>query len=274
VADKSFHRASRVCSPEFAYPVAAVNTATRASIVAIAPSPEAALDYSVVAPLYNEAGNVDLLLTELREALSNVAGSYEVVLVDDGSRDETRAAVLRAIRNWPECRLVAFRRNQGQAAALLTGMRQARGAVIVTLDGDGQNVPADIPRVLAALGDADLVVGARQARQDSRVRLAMSRVANAVRSRFLGDAVHDAGCGLKAMRREVVDAFIPIRTLYSFMPALAVAAGYRVVECPVQHRARRAGVANYGLRAFAWRPLVDMIGVWWFTRRRFAGRID
>jgi dolichol-phosphate mannosyltransferase len=153
-----------------------VNTATRASIVAIAPSSEAALDYSVVAPLYNEAGNVDLLLTELREALSNVAGSYEVVLVDDGSRDETRAAVLRAIRNWPECRLVAFRRNQGQAAALLTGMRQARGAVIVTLDGDGQNVPADIPRVLAALGDADLVVGARQARQDSRVRLAMPRV--------------------------------------------------------------------------------------------------
>jgi len=252
-----------------------VNRATRSNVLELAsPSPEPALDYSVATPLYNEAGNVDLLLTELRDALSNLDGSYEVVLVDDGSLDETRALVMRAIRNWPECRLVAFRHNQGQAAALLTGMRQARGAVIVTLDGDGQNVPADIPRVVAALGNADLVVGARQARQDSHVRLAMSRVANAIRSRFLGDAVTDSGCGLKAMRREVVDAFIPIRTLYSFMPALAVAAGYRVVECPVQHRARRAGVANYGLRTFAWRPLVDMIGVWWFTRRRFAGRID
>lgn len=235
---------------------------------------ESSLNYSVVAPLYNEAANVDALLSELRAVLSTLGGSYEVILVDDGSRDGTRAAVQRAIRDWPECRLVAFQRNQGQAAALLVGMRQARGAIVVTLDGDGQNVPGDIPDVLAALAGADLVVGARQARQDSRLRLAMSRVANAIRSRCLGDGVHDAGCGLKAMRREVVDAFIPIRTLYSFMPAFAVAAGYRVVERPVRHRPRRAGTANYGLRTFAWRPLVDMLGVWWFTRRRFAGRID
>jgi glycosyltransferase involved in cell wall biosynthesis len=169
---------------------------------------------------------------------------------------------------------VAFERNHGQAAALLVGMRQARGVVIVTLDGDGQNVPSDIPVLLDALDGADLVVGIRQARQDSRLRLAMSRVANAIRARCLRDGVQDSGCGLKVMRRDVVDAFIPIRTLYSFIPALAVAAGYRVVECPVRHRARHAGEAHYGLRTFAWRPLVDMIGVWWFTRRRFAGRIE
>jgi len=232
------------------------------------------VDYSIVVPLYNEADSVELLVTELREVLSLLPGPYEVVLVDDGSRDETRATVERAIADWPQCRLMAFQRNQGQAAALLAGMRQARGAVIVTLDGDGQNVPGDIIEVLAALDGADLVVGARQGRQDPRLRVAMSRVANAIRSRWLGDGVTDAGCGLKAMRREVVDAFIPIRTLYSFMAALAVAAGYRVVECPVRHRPRRAGTANYGLRTMAWRPLVDLIGVWWFTRRRFAGRID
>src|SRR4029453_13493896 len=102
----------------------------------------------------------------------------------------------------------------------------------------------------------------------------MSRLANAIRSRLLRDGVTDAGCGLKVMRSEVVDAFIPIRTLYSFMPALAVAAGHRVVECPVQHRARRAGTAHYGPRPCAWGPLVDRLGVWWFPRRRFAGRID
>jgi dolichol-phosphate mannosyltransferase len=253
-----------------------VTIALRPSISGVASRAiaESSPDYSVVVPLHNEADNVDPLVMELREVLSLLGGSYELLLVDDGSRDATRATVQRVIRDWPQCRLVAFQRNQGQAAALLVGMRQARGRVIMTLDGDGQNVPADIPALLEALDGADLVVGVRQARQDSRLRLGMSRVANAIRSRFLGDGVTDAGCGLKVMRREVVDAFIPIRTLYSFMPALAVAAGYRVVECPVRHRARRAGVANYGLRTFAWRPLVDMIGVWWFTRRRFAGRID
>ena len=128
--------------------------------------------------------------------------------------------------------------------------------------------------MLTALEGADLVVGVRQGRQDSRLRLVMSRVANTIRSRVLRDGVRDTGCGLKAMRREVVDALIPIRTLYSFIPALAVAAGHRVVECPVQHRSRQAGTAHYGLRAFAWRPLLDMVGVWWFTRRRFAGRIE
>jgi dolichol-phosphate mannosyltransferase len=210
----------------------------------------------------------------LRSVLTTLDVTYEVVLVDDGSTDETRTIAQRASLDWPQCRVVGFRRNYGQAAALLVGMRLARGRVIVTLDGDGQNVPADIPTLLEALDDADFVVGIRQGRQDSQLRLAMSRVANAIRSRCLGDGVRDAGCGLKAMHREVVDAFIPIRTLYSFMPALAAAAGHRVVERPVRHRARRAGTAHYGFRTFAWRPLVDMVGVWWFTRRRFAGRIE
>jgi dolichol-phosphate mannosyltransferase len=235
---------------------------------------ESSVRWSVVVPLHDEADNVAPLVAELRSVLSTLDGPYEVLLVDDGSRDDTRTIAQRASLDWPQCRVVAFRQNHGQAAALLVGLRLARGAVVVTLDGDGQNVPADIPAMLAALEGADLVVGVRQARDDSRLRLVMSRLANAIRSRFLRDGVSDTGCGLKVMRREVVDAFIPIRTLYSFMPALAVAAGHRVVECPVQHRARRAGTAHYGLRTFAWRPLLDMLGVWWFTHRRFAGRVD
>jgi glycosyltransferase involved in cell wall biosynthesis len=236
--------------------------------------PEAGVSWSVVVPLHDEADNVAPLMTELRDVLSTLDGAYEVLLIDDGSRDATRTIAQRAALDWPQCRVIGFRRNHGQAAALLVGLRLARGAIVVTLDGDGQNVAADIPAMLAALEGADLVVGVRQGRQDSRLRLVMSRVANAIRSRFLHDGVRDTGCGLKAMRRDVVDSFIPIRTLYSFMPALAVAAGHRVAECPVQHRARCAGTAHYGLRAFAWRPLVDMLGVWWFTRRRFAGRIE
>jgi glycosyltransferase involved in cell wall biosynthesis len=250
---------------------------TGLATVAIPPESAAAevlIACSVVVPLHDEADNVGPLVAELREALGTLDDTYEVILVDDGSRDATRPNAQRASLDWPQCRVVSFRRNHGQAAALLVGMRLARGRVIVTLDGDGQNVPADIPALLAALENADLVAGVRQGRQDSRLRLTMSRLANAIRSRVLHDGVRDTGCGLKAMRREVVDAFIPIRTLYSFMPALAVAAGHRVVECPVQHRARQAGTAHYGLRAFAWRPLLDMLGVWWFTRRRFAGRIE
>jgi glycosyltransferase involved in cell wall biosynthesis len=235
---------------------------------------ETGVRWSVVVPLHDEADNVAMLVTELRDVLSTLDGASEVLLVDDGSRDDTRTIAQRASLDWPQCRVVGFRRNHGQAAALLVGLRLARGDIVVTLDGDGQNVPADIPAMLAALEGADLVVGVRQGRQDSRLRLVMSRVANAIRSRCLRDGVRDAGCGLKAMRRDVVDAFIPIRTLYSYMPALAVAAGHRVAECPVQHRARRAGTAHYGLRAFAWRPLLDMLGVWWFTRRRFADRIE
>jgi glycosyltransferase involved in cell wall biosynthesis len=174
---------------------------------------ESSVCWSVVVPLHDEADNVGPLMAELREALSTLDGPYEVVLVDDGSRDATRTIAQRACLDWPQCRVVSFRRNHGQAAALLVGMRLARGRAIVTLDGDGQNVPADIPGMLDALADADLVVGVRQGRQDSPLRLAMSRVANAIRSRVLHDGVRDAGCGLKAMRREVVEAFIPIRTL-------------------------------------------------------------
>ncbi len=139
------------------------------------------------------------------------------------------------------------------------------------MDGDGQNDPADIGRMLLLLetGRADMVAGVRAQRKDGWVRRRMSRLANTVRQRLLQDGVRDSGCALKVFRREVRAAFIPIRTLYSFMPALAVAAGFEVVELEVNHRAREKGVSKYGLGVMLWRPLVDMLGVWWFIRRRF-----
>jgi dolichol-phosphate mannosyltransferase len=167
-----------------------------------------------------------------------------------------------------------FRSNNGQAAALFFGMKQATGEVLVTLDGDGQNDPADIPRLLAALRDCDMVAGIRARRHDSWLRLAMSRLANSIRSRFLGDGLRDTGCALKAFRREVVEAFIPIRTLYSFMGAMAVAAGFRLRQLEVAHRPRTRGESNYGFSVFWWKPLIDMLGLFWFSRRRFSGQID
>ena len=142
------------------------------------------------------------------------------------------------------------------------------------MDGDGQNAPADIPVLLQHLEQADLVCGIRAERNDSTLRRWMSRLANRVRGRLLGDGMLDSGCALKVMRREVVSALVPIRTLYSFIPALAVAAGFRVAEVPVHHRSRNGGRSNYGLRAFVLMPLVDMLGLLWFRRRCILSRND
>lgn len=236
------------------------------------PAPPGRFVFSVVIPFYNEANGVTFFLEEFATALSQQSGSAEVLLVDDGSSDGTTAILLKTAAERSGWRVVEQRPNQGQAAALYRGILLASAPVVVTLDGDGQNDPADIGAMLARLAEsgADMVAGVRVQRNDSWLRRRMSRIANGVRSRILRDGVRDTGCGLKAFRREVAGAFLPIRTLYSFMPALAVAAGFRVVEQPVGHRARRADVSKYGLGVMLWRPLLDLLGVWWFTRRRFA----
>lgn len=227
---------------------------------------------SVVIPFYDEEQNVVPVLAELRAVLEGLGEPYEVVLVDDGSADATPARLRAAAASWPEARLIEFEENQGQAAALLFGLRASRGDVLVTLDGDGQNDPADIPRLLARLAEADMAVGVRAQRQDSALRRAMSRTANRVRARLLGDGLRDSGCALKAFRCQVVDALLPIRTLYSFIPALAVASGARVVEVEVNHRPRTRGESKYGLWVMLWRPLVDLLGVKWFLARRISSR--
>lgn len=227
-------------------------------------------DISIVVPFYNEEDNVGDLLAEIRTVMSTLGKSYEVLCVNDGSRDRTGEILRDLARQWPECRPLDFAANHGQACGLYYAIHQARAPIVATLDGDGQNDPADIPKLLAILGDADLVAGRRANRNDSWLRKRMSRFANAIRSRILRDGVRDSGCGLKVFRREVAEALIPIRTLYSFIPALTVAAGFRIIEQDVQHRPRLKGQSNYGLGVMLWRPLVDMLGVLWFINRRFT----
>jgi glycosyltransferase involved in cell wall biosynthesis len=224
---------------------------------------------SVVVPFYNEEAVAGGLLAELRRVLDGLGTSWEVVAVDDASVDATRAILSAAARAEPRIRVLSWDDNRGQAAALYRGLRAARAPLIATLDGDGQNDPADLPALLAGLRRVDMMVGIRADRHDSRLRRWMSRLANRVRGRLLGDRVRDSGCALKVFRREVIDALIPIRSLYSFVPALALAAGFSVDERVVAHRPRMGGVSSYGLRAFLWRPALDLLGVWWFTRRRF-----
>jgi len=220
---------------------------------------------SVVIPLYNEQDNLEALQAELHAAFTALPGlAYEIVFVDDGSRDET----VRRVEKRPEVRLLEFEKNAGQSAAMYAGIQAARGGVIVLLDGDRQNDPADIPRLLAEIeAGADLVCGYRARRRDTVVKRITSRVANFVRSRFVGDGVRDTGCTLKAMRQECRTALIPFNGMHRFIPALIKGAGYKLVEIPVNHRPRVAGVSKYGLGNRAVRATVDMFGVRWLVSR-------
>ncbi len=228
-------------------------------------------EFSVVVPFYNEEGVIPSFLPEIFEAMTATGDRWEAVFVNDGSRDTTGALLEKITATWPACRVIHHARNSGQAAALWTGFSQARAPWIITLDGDGQNVPADIPALLALRGEYDMIVGIRATRKDSRLRRAMSRIANRVRRKALADGMSDSGCALKVFRRVIVGSFLPMRSLYSFMPAFAASAGYRITEIPVTHRERTSGKSNYGFLSFAWRPLADMLALWWIRHRRIPG---
>jgi dolichol-phosphate mannosyltransferase len=218
---------------------------------------------SVVVPVFNEEENMSILQAELRSALAGL--DYEIIFVDDGSRDRTA----EKIENDPRIRVLCFEKNAGQSAAMYAGLNAARGDTVVLIDGDLQNDPADIPKLLAKIDSgADLVCGYREKRKDTIVKRITSRVANFVRSRYTKDGVRDTGCTLKAMRRECVRALVPFKGMHRFIPALVKNAGYRLVEVPVHHRARRFGISKYGLGNRALRATIDMFGVRWLLSRQ------
>ena len=223
---------------------------------------------SVVVPLFNEEGSVAIFQSELVGALSGL--DYEIIFVDDGSTDRT----VERIVVGSEIRIVKFEKNAGQSAALLAGLQSARGAVCVLIDGDLQNDPADIPRLLAEIErGADLVCGYRVQRKDTFVKRVTSRVANFVRSRFTKDGVRDTGCTLKAMRRECVGVLIPFKGMHRFIPALVKGAGFQLIEIPVNHRPRKFGESKYSLGNRALRATVDMFGVRWLLSRQLKHKV-
>jgi glycosyltransferase involved in cell wall biosynthesis len=218
---------------------------------------------SLVVPVYNEAGNITPLLSAAVEVLHSFPGESEIVVVNDGSTDSTAAEIDAAIKRWPQLRALHHSQNLGQATALLNGLREARGEFILTMDGDGQNDPRDFPLLFAPVeaGSLDLACGWRVTRHDSRLRRVISLLGNAVRRLVLGDRLHDSGCQLRAMRREVVSALFPMDLMQSFLPAIVAAAGFRVGEFPVRHHPRIRGEAHFGLRELWWRPAVALLKV-------------
>ena len=225
----------------------------------------AAPEVSVVIPVCNEEENVAPLAREIVAALDGSA--FEVIFIDDGSTDGT-AAALRALQgDIPQLRVLSHSFRAGQSAAVCTGVRHARAGWIATLDGDGQNDPADIPALLAERGQAELVMGNRVQRRDTWLRHAQSRVANGVRGWLLGDGTPDTGCGIKVMHRETFMDLPRFDHMHRFLPALFLRAGKRVVSVPVKHRPRERGTSKYGLFDRLWVGIVDIFGVMWLRRR-------
>ena len=211
---------------------------------------------------------MSILQSELNATLGGI--DHEIIFVDDGSVDRTVERIVTA----PNIRVIRFGKNTGQSAAIYAGLDAARGATAVLIDGDLQNDPADIPRLLAEIDrGADLVCGYRAQRKDTLVKRLTSRTANFVRSRFTKDGVRDTGCTLKAMRCECVSALVPFKGMHRFIPALVKAAGYRLVEIPVNHRPRRFGQSKYNLGNRALRATIDMFGVRWLLSRRLNYKI-
>jgi glycosyltransferase involved in cell wall biosynthesis len=230
-----------------------------------------------VVPVFDEQGAAPALAREIAAAFKGQ--NYEMIFVDDASRDQTRAVLKALEAEMPQLRVLAHRNNSGQSRALRSGILAARGAIIVTLDGDGQNDPADAPGLAAALAagpqELALVGGERVKRQDSYAKKVASRVGNGVRRRLLNDTANDTGCGLKAFRREAFLRLPYFDHIHRYLPALMQREGYQVAFRPVNHRHRQTGASKYTNLGRLWASLSDLFGVIWLqSRARNPGVVD
>ena len=232
---------------------------------------------AVVVPVFNECDNIPPLLAEIAAALRGRI-NYEVIYVDDDSSDDSRAVLAAEKLSHPELRVLHHLARSGQSTAVWNGVRAAQSPWIATLDGDGQNDPADIPKLLAAragaAADVRLFAGWRVTRHDSFNKRLSSKVANAVRSRMLKDDTPDTGCGLKLFEREVFLRLPYFDHMHRYLPALVKRAGFHSISVPVGHRPRTAGVSKYGMLDRLWVGLADLRGVAWLMRRGKVTRVE
>lgn len=228
---------------------------------------------SIVVPVRNEADNVAPLIAEIAAALDG-RWAYEIVYVDDGSTDATPARLAALRRTRDNLRQIRHEASCGQSAAVRSGVRRARGAIVATLDGDGQNNPAFLPDLIGAIEQGGervgLAAGQRVGRKDTVFKKFQSKIANAVRNSILRDGTRDSGCGLKAFRREVFLSLPYFDGLHRFLPALVRREGFDIVYVNVADRPRLSGVSNYGFFDRLWIGMMDLVGVWWLIRRKKA----
>lgn len=222
---------------------------------------------SVVIPIYNEKESIDPLFNELIPVMHSLELPFEIICVDDGSSDGSSETLKRYSQSNPKIRHIKFKTNCGQTAAFDAGFKEAKGAIIITLDADLQNDPNDIPQVIEALENADVACGWRWKRNDPFLKKISSKIANGVRNWLNQEDIKDTGCSLKAFRRPVIERFKLYKGLHRFFPTLAKMEGFRVVEVKVNHRERQFGVSKYGVMNRVFRALADAFAIRWMQKR-------
>jgi glycosyltransferase involved in cell wall biosynthesis len=224
--------------------------------------------YSIIIPAHNEETNLKQLLGEIATVMNPLEKAWEVIVVDDGSTDGTWKSLEAMQFDLPQLKAIQLAEQSGQTAALDTGVRAAQGQIIITLDGDGQNDPKDIPAMVQALDGTDCVCGWRYDRHDTWSRRWISTIANGCRRWVLGDTIHDAGCALKVCRASCFSQVTLFKGMHRFLASLFLIEGLRVTEIPVSHRPRSAGTSNYSIFNRGFSTLVDLAAVRWMQRRR------
>jgi len=232
------------------------------------------VEISVVVPVYNEQANLPILISKLVEVFDRQGSLYEMIFVDDGSSDGSRKLLKEMVSQVPSLRVVGLKQNRGLSTALLAGMREARGKIIVTLDSDLQNDPGDIPRLLGYLDRYDMATGWRQKREDPWLKRIASRIANSVRNRLSGERINDSACTLRVFKRECLQDIPIFNGMHRFMSTLVKMSGYRIVEVPVTHHPRKYGESKYNIRNRMWRSFVDLLAVRWMKGRRIQYDIE
>jgi dolichol-phosphate mannosyltransferase len=232
------------------------------------------VEISLVVPVYNEEANLPILIPKLVKVFDRLDSLYEMIFVDDGSSDGSRKLLKEMASQVPSLRVVGLKQNRGLSTALLAGMREARGRIIVTLDSDLQNDPEDIPRLLEYLDRYDMATGWRQKREDPWLKRIASRIGNSVRNRLSGERINDSACTLRVFRRECLQDIPIFNGMHRFMSTLVKMKGYRIIEVPVTHHPRKYGESKYNIRNRMWRSFVDLLAVRWMKGRRIQYDIE
>jgi dolichol-phosphate mannosyltransferase len=232
------------------------------------------IDISVVVPVYNEEENLPVLIPQIAEVLKPLGKTYEMIFVDDGSTDRSRRLLKEMVSQYPQMRILGFKKNCGETAAGAAGLKEARGEMVITIDADLQNDPRDIPTLLEYLKDYDMVTGWRQKREDSWVKRITSKIANRIRNWLSGETIRDSGCTFRAYKRECLQNLKLYKGMHRFMPTLVKMEGFRVIEIPIAHHPRKFGVSKYTTWNRMWRAFVDLLAVKWMKNRHIHYEIE
>ncbi len=232
------------------------------------------IELSVVVPVYNEEENIPILIPQIIKVLERIGKSFEVILVDDGSKDRSRDVIKEVARKHPQIRMIGFKENCGETAAGVAGIKESNGDIIITMDADLQNDPEDIPMMLEYLKEYDMVTGWRQKREDSWIKRITSKIANHIRNWLSGETIKDSGCTFRAYKRECLQNIKLFKGMHRFMPTLVKMEGYRVIEVPVTHHPRKFGVSKYTTWNRMWRAFVDLLAVRWMKSRYIHYQIE